>query len=210
MTFQIFVGYCKVPTLAVENSDRSSPKIRLPQPVLLEHVRHLELSLTPNFELALPCSSSSFPGETTKEEDLHDAYDFHWLRLDKFQNLKSINIWMAARGMDVHPVYQNSPNPVFVAISHLNIESLRTALANLGGSFKVTLSTPLHEDITPEDGYVEGIAPCNVRLWKRGTGDRYHPYMAPSGPTGALYGYVFARARRYVAVDEYFWAKGNG
>lgn len=201
MTFQLFVGFCKTPMLLVEHR---FPKIGgVPPPVLPDHVRHLELSLTPNLEHELPCADRS---ETPKEEDLHDAYDFHWLRLDKFQNLRSVNIWMAARGMDIHPVYEDSPDPVFVAISNLNIEPLRRSLANFGGSFEVTLSTPLHEEIAPEDGYVEGIAPSNVRLWKRGTGDWYHPYMSPSAPTAPLYGNVYAGPRRYVYVDQCFWA----
>lgn len=205
MTFQIFVGHCKEPTLAVEN--RSQPNIRFPQPVLLEHVRHLELSLPPSFEHALPCSSSSFPGETIKAEDLHDAFDFHWLRLDKFQNLRSINIWMAARAMLMHYVPPNSRDPVFVSITSLNIESLRRPLASFGGSFEVTLSMPLHKDITPEDGFVEGIAPSNVRLWKRGSGDQYHPLMLPSGPGGIWYGKIFAAQRRYVHIHPYVQAR---
>ncbi|KAM7188824.1 hypothetical protein V8F20_010434 [Naviculisporaceae sp. PSN 640] len=186
-TFQLFAGYCKTPNYAVENR---FPNIGFPRPVLLGHVRHLELSLTPNFELALPCSASSFPGETIEQEDLHDAYDFHWLRLDQFHNLRSLSIWMAARGMYIHPVFESSPDPVFVPITQLDIEHLRRSLANLGGSFKVTLSTPLHEDVMPEDGYVEGIAPSNVRLWKRGTGDWYQPDMLPGGPTSPGYGHV--------------------
>ncbi|KAM7212969.1 hypothetical protein V8F06_011623 [Rhypophila decipiens] len=199
MTFQLFAGYCKTPNCAVENRFLN---IGFPKPVLLEHVRLLELSLTPNFELVLPCSASSFPGETIKEENLHNAYDFHWLRLNRFRNLRSLNIWMAARGHDMFPLSAEDPDPVFVPITRLDTEHLMRSLANLAGSFKVTLSTPLHEEITPEDGYVEGIAPPNVRLWKRGTGDWYHPDMLPGGPTSPLYGRVSMGSRRKLKVGS--------
>ncbi|GJN81397.1 hypothetical protein PLIIFM63780_004931 [Purpureocillium lilacinum] len=136
---------------------------------LFQHARSLELSLSANFPVLLPCTVAT----DRKSGPAHGPYDFHWLKLGMFTSLSSLNIWIAARGLALR--YDGERD--FVASNQLDLEALRRMTESLSGIGSVTLSMPLGVGIEPEDGYVESLAEPGVRLWKRGTGDRFHPYL---------------------------------
>ncbi|PGH02830.1 hypothetical protein GX51_04442 [Blastomyces parvus] len=168
-SLQTFIGYCEKPPLLKNFREVISP------PALLKYTKHLELSLTPNFPLSLACAD---PDLHKPEEDRHNVYDFHWLSLDRFQCLKSIKIWIAARAHVV--VVEN--DRVFTTITELDVNALKKMLSSFAKVPSVAISTPLSKDILPEDGYVEDISQSSVRLWKRGAGDRFHCRLWPRRP----------------------------
>ncbi|UNI24169.1 hypothetical protein JDV02_009937 [Purpureocillium takamizusanense] len=136
---------------------------------LFQHARSLELSLSANFSVLLPCTVA-----TDRKSGLaHDAYDFHWLKPGMFKCLSSLNIWIAARGLALR--YDGEHD--FVAPNQLDLEALGKMTESLCGVGSVALSMPLGSGIEPQDGYVESLARPGVRLWKRGTGDRFHPHL---------------------------------
>lgn len=184
---QMFIGYCEVPPPIMNR-----PKIAVPPPAFFKYARELELSLTPNFPIVIPCADPY----CHRQEDLHNVYDFHWLRLHEFQNLSNINIWVTARGIPLRFDKEHD----FISITQLDVDAVAKALSCFGNINSITLSTPLSRDIGPEDGYVEGIARPGIRLWKRGSGDRFHPHLVPIRPGRTLDGVIRTSASRYVQV----------
>ncbi|KND92011.1 hypothetical protein TOPH_03312 [Tolypocladium ophioglossoides CBS 100239] len=169
LALPMFVGFCDTP-----------PPMK-PLPTMLslplecfKYTRSLELSLSADFPIMLPCANAL----DRRSGHPHDVYDFHWLRLDQFQNLSNLNIWIAARG-NLRRSGECYKECDFVCVNQLDIDALRRALASFSRVDSVTLSTPLGGNIGPEDGYVEGIAAPGIRVWKRGTGDRFHPTLIP-------------------------------
>ncbi|SPO00296.1 uncharacterized protein DNG_03141 [Cephalotrichum gorgonifer] len=84
---QFFVGYCQKPVNPKLDIQPTQP------PAFFKYARKLELSLPADFPVAIPCVVP----ELSKQEHLHDVYDFHWLWLDKFHSLSSVKIWIASR-----------------------------------------------------------------------------------------------------------------
>lgn len=118
------------------------------------------------------CANSDIPGIKRR----HKVYDFHWLRLGRFEKLQNINIWIAARSI----TYRDSDD-TFFGIKGFSVDGLRAILTAFSHIKSVTLITPLGPSVAPQEGDVEGIAPLGVRLYKRGTGDRFHPYLTNPG-----------------------------
>ncbi|OBT68525.1 hypothetical protein VE03_01817 [Pseudogymnoascus sp. 23342-1-I1] len=106
-------------------------------------------------------------------EDPTCAAKPHWLRLDKFQSLHSLNIWISARANA--RCLERALNHPFTGITELDTDALQQALSHLRRVPKVTLSTPLAPSVGPEEeGFVEGLG---ARVYKRGDGDWFHPPM---------------------------------
>lgn len=178
-------------------------KLRIPPPGLFRYSTMLEISLSAAFSSQFYCSDRSEPrlapdGHDAEPNPLHNPYNFHWLRLGQFDNLRSLKIWVAARG-------QCLPNECqFVATPDLTTGAVRSILENLGSSkvVSVLVSMPLAEDIGPAedgyvDGYVEGVSPRRgVQLWKRGSGDRFHPFLAPISNLSRTDGVIYISAWR--------------
>lgn len=196
-SWQSFVGFCPQ-----DARMRNWPKVVDLQPhAFPKYCKHLELSMTPFFPCLITCSS---PVRTPQLDRPHDPYDFHWLRLDLFQNLQSIKIWVTARSTKV----LKGPNgrgtyPDFVKITDLNIDELRKALSCFAGVSDFVISTPLSNDVGPEDGLVKGITvQKHHRVWKRGTGDIFHPRLSPNFGRGGLSGLIYTSVVRYESPES--------
>lgn len=190
VALQLFIGHCKIPPPL-----RSWPKMPITPPAFFKHATSLELSLTPNFPLVLPCADT---GICEEGESLHDVYDFHWLRLDEFQKLSSLKIWLAARGHTVKFFGDHT----FLCITQLSGNAIKNLPPYFSSVSSVEISTPLNQEIEPEDGYVEELTKPEFKLWKRGNGDKFHPSLVPIQPGGSLDGLIYTRAARYVQASD--------
>lgn len=158
--FQMFLGYCQ-PLM-----EDVAQKIVTP-PAFLKYARTLELSLSADFPSYLACARPDVSRDLR-----HEVYDFHWLRLDLFQNLQSLNIWISARAF-THCLSDADQTHPFTGITELDTDALEQALSHLRRVPSVTLSTPLAPSVGPkEEGFLDGV---KTRVYKRGEGDRFHP-----------------------------------
>lgn len=150
----------------------------VPPPAFHTYGRHLELSLNPVFSTELSCSS---PMITPVEQERHCSLDFYGLRLDLLENLTTVDVWVAARCTHLI-VDRDGENldPKPYDITTLSVWKLKQALSHLGLEKNITISTPLSECVEPQDGYIEHdeLYP-GLRIWRRGTGDLYHPALYP-------------------------------
>ncbi|KAK2024425.1 hypothetical protein LX32DRAFT_569896 [Colletotrichum zoysiae] len=162
-TIQMFFGHC-----ALHPAIRTLKTGETP-PAFFKHARRFELSLSPDFPALLMCANYDLPGIPRR----HNVYDFHWLRLGQFQNLQSVRIWIAARSVTCGIEADGNLR----GIKQFNADALRDVLAAFGTVGSVTLSTPLSQSLSPEEGYVSVGAAPSVRLYKRGSGDRFHPFL---------------------------------
>ncbi|KFY33738.1 hypothetical protein V494_07372 [Pseudogymnoascus sp. VKM F-4513 (FW-928)] len=169
-TIQMFLGYCQ-PKPRME----SWSNIGITPPGLFKYARSLEFSFTPDVPKLLNCARYDIPGIEVR----HEFFDFHWLHLPKFQNLRNINIWITARSL----LPQGSMDGI-TGITELDVDALQRVLAHLDPVANVTLSTPLGPRVGAEDGYVEGF---KARVYKRGSGDRFHPMLYPPLEQGGQY-----------------------
>lgn len=145
-------------------------------PAVLKHTRNLEFSLTPNFPLLLHCANVDLPGI----DSWHEVYDFHWLHLNWFENLQSVKIWIAARSSQPmnFPIGGPDGPQDFRGIKEFDIDSLKDMLKPFENVKSVTLSTPLSPNLGPQvEGYVDSQDIFPVRLYKRSTGDHFHPAL---------------------------------
>ncbi|KAF4809411.1 hypothetical protein CGCSCA5_v011402 [Colletotrichum siamense] len=162
---QMFFGYCELHPIV-----KTFPKIGITPPAFFKYARNVELSLSPCFNLELLCANFDLPGIPRR----HDVYDFHWLRLDRFEYLQTFNIWIASRcTSNRYPSKYDS----FSGIKGLDKRNLSDLLAPFSLIGSVTISTPLSSNIEPEEGFVEDVVVPGFRLYKRGSGDRFHPIL---------------------------------
>jgi hypothetical protein len=122
----------------------------------------------------LHCANIDLPGI----DSCHEVYDFHWLRLDWFQNLQSIKIWIAARSSKPinFPIGGPDGPQDFRGIKEFDMENLKDMLKPFKNVKSLTLSTPLSPNLGPQgEGYVDSDGIIPVRLYKRSTGDHFHP-----------------------------------
>ncbi|KAK1976567.1 hypothetical protein LZ30DRAFT_734284 [Colletotrichum cereale] len=136
----------------------------------LKHARRLELSLSPDFPTLLICAKYDLPGISRR----HNAYDFHWLRFDRFRSLQSVRIWIAARAV----TYGIETDSSFRGIKKFDADALKHVLASFRTVGSVTLSTPLSQSMSSREGYVGVGAVPSVQLYKRGLRDRFHSFMS--------------------------------
>ncbi|KAH9208164.1 hypothetical protein DL95DRAFT_467953 [Leptodontidium sp. 2 PMI_412] len=140
---QIFFGYC-----ANNPALKKLPEMPTP-PAFFKYTRSLELSLSPDFPKHLLCANIDLPGI----ERRHEVYDFHWLRLDQFENLKRVNIWIASRSISCRVDSNNS----FRGIKEFDFEELRKLLTPFKNIKSFTMSTPLGPSVGLEEGIVKGV-----------------------------------------------------
>ncbi|KAG7132983.1 hypothetical protein HYQ45_008780 [Verticillium longisporum] len=187
-TVQMWFGYC-----ALSPFMQAWPKRGLTPPAFYKYARTFELSLFPTFPLDLLCATKDLPGLPMR----HAVYDFHWLRLDRFEHLTNVNIWIESRSL--MPLPEDALS--FSGIKHFSRETLHEALACFSSVPSVTISTALGPGIGPEDdGRVEDIAPPGVTLFKRGLGDRFHPYLNAIMPGKPLDGLIHTCVQREVRL----------
>lgn len=196
-SWQSFIGFCDQ-----DARMKNWPKVDLQPHAFPKYCKHLELSMTPFFPCLITCSS---PMRAPQPDRPHDPYNFHWLRLGNFQNLQSIKIWVTARstkvlrGPDGRVTYPN-----FKRITDLDMDELRQVLSCFAGVNEFVISTPLSNDIGPEDGIVEGVTiRPHHRVWKRGTGDFFHPRLSPNFGRGGLSGLIYTSIVRYEITALY-------
>jgi hypothetical protein len=193
---QMFFGYCKVPPLMLELRRES-----IAPPGFFKHARKFELSLTPDFPLLMACVIFDIPGL----EKRHEAWDFHWLHLERFENLSSVDIWVPARSTTMS-IDEGAREAPFRGITELGINELAEVLGHLKCAGSVTVSTPLASSIKPEDGYVDGLP---VRTWKRGTGDRFHATLSMIQPGGVFDGWIHTSQSRCVCCSGLPWSSNS-
>ncbi|KAK1579561.1 uncharacterized protein LY79DRAFT_564100 [Colletotrichum navitas] len=162
-TIEMFFGHCALHSAMKTVETGGTP------PAFFKYARRLELSLSPDFPALLMCANYDLPGIPRR----HDVYDFHWLRLDQFRNLHSLHIWIAARSLTCGIEADGSLR----GIKEFDADALKDVLASFGTVGSVTLSTPLSQSISPREGYASVGAVPGVRLYKRGEGDRFHPFL---------------------------------
>ncbi|KAL9615935.1 MAG: hypothetical protein Q9160_009135 [Pyrenula sp. 1 TL-2023] len=164
---QMFFGYC---TLHPFMKTWSKPVVTVRPPAFYQHARHLEISLSPDFPMLLWCANFDVP----ELERRHEAWDFHWLRLDRFQKLQSIRIWISARSITSRLDSDNN----FLGVKQLETAALKNVLASFEHIDSFTLSTPLGLTVGPEDeGFVDDVSAPGIHVYKRGTGDNFHPFL---------------------------------
>lgn len=179
---QMFFGQCWVHPIN---------KTGITPPGFYKYARTLELSLSPDFPQSVICADQFLSIVRPR----HQLYDFHWLWLDKFQNLHTLNIWISARA-NMMALDSGAHGHPYTGIIELNTDALEQVLSHLSRVTTVTLSTPLAPGVGPEEGYVEGV---KARVYKRGDGDRFYPRLYDeSYPDSIRYGTIHTSPTRYV------------
>jgi len=140
-------------------------------PCFHKFARSFELSLAPDFGRSFICGNKN--RLTSVAEDPHEGYDLHWLHLSRFQNLNSVKIWISARSK----THRFDPQEVVLGIKELDVATLTRFLGVFRDIASVTVSAPLGPSFSPSEGLVENFALPNVTLYKRGSGDRFHPWL---------------------------------
>lgn len=137
------------------------------------HVRRLEIALGSDFVTDRDNLDQALP----KLGKPLDTLNLHSLRLDCFGNLQQLNIWVSAR-----PSRKPIHGRLGPGITEIRADSLKRALDSFKAIKRVTISSPLHSSIEPDEGFVEGLALPGHQFWKRSVGDRAHPVMGYSMP----------------------------
>jgi hypothetical protein len=166
MTIQAWFGYCQLrPEWEVVFEGHGTP------PAFHKHARSFELSLNPDFGRSFICGNvlRSLP----MTEHPHDGYDFHWLHLSHFKSLRTVKIWVGARSKE----HRFDSKEIVFGIKELDEDAFAKCLTPFKNIESVTISTPLGPSFEPEDGLVKSLAVPNVTLYKRGSGDRFHPWL---------------------------------
>ena len=182
---QMWLGYCQLHPFM-----KTWPKLGVTPPGFYKYARSLEISLSPDFPAIVLCANYDIPGL----ERRHDVYDFHWLRLERFRNLRKLDIWISARSL-TWSVQDGESRYNFTGITEFDIDDLKDIVGHLRGAASVTLSTPLGQSVGPDYGFVEGVG---ARLYKRGTGDRFHPPLYLIEPGGTFDNVIHTSLTRYV------------
>lgn len=189
----MLAGFCRLPP----RWDRNPAP---PIPAFFEYARQVEICLPANFAANVPCSAPDL-----LEGPLHDGLDFHWLRLDRFRNLSSLKLWFTSRDAAFLGDIDRPPLPRAPLLVSLGADSLEVALWNLSRIKSVEVSAALHQDVKTvtgeEDGFVERVGPPNIRIWKRGTGDRYHSWIG-SITEGGIGDGMLMHTNRYVSAPD--------
>ncbi|OBT92177.2 hypothetical protein VE01_10051 [Pseudogymnoascus verrucosus] len=190
-TIQTFLGYC-----ALHPAIKKRSKQGITPPAFFKHARSLELALMPDFPSALLCAAYDLPDLPHR----HSVYDFHWLHLPRFQNLQNLNIWVSARSLTMADP-KSDQSYGFTGITEHDAAALEGILTHLSPVAKVTLSTPLAPSVGPpeeEEGYLDGV---KARVYKRGSGDRFHPPLYPIEPGGRFDGVIYTSPTREVRLS---------
>lgn len=172
------------------------------RPAFYKYARKLEISLNANFAKSIACTDPQYH----RHNEIHSPFDFHWLHVARFEHLTTLKIWITARNakyrIDSHQLLRRIP-----LLGDLTMDALRNALKVMACVDSVVLSTPLRDYITTvdgaEDGPVDLNLPLNIRIWKRGAGDKYHPWLGPIQPDSAADGMLIISPKRYCAWPSF-------
>ncbi|KAM0332534.1 hypothetical protein ACHAQA_002817 [Verticillium albo-atrum] len=187
-TIQMFFGYC-----AMHPIMQAWPKHGITPPAFYKHARRFELSLFPTFPLDLQCAQMDLPGL----EKRHEVYDFHWLQLNRFENLQNVYIWIEARSL--YPLGDDQLD--FTGIKKFTSEELCKAFSPFEHLDSATISTPLGISAGQEhEAFVDGVVAGRISLFKRGTGDLFHPYLNAIHPGHSLDGWIHTSIRKEVRL----------
>lgn len=186
LTIQMFFGSCHIPEVW------KAYHMSMVPPAFFRYAQHVELSLQPHFPMSFSCANRDLPGVPHR----HEVYDFHWLRLDQFDNLQSLKLWIASRS----PSGFERKDLKFLGIKQFDLDGLKSLMARFAPVKSVTLSTPLSSVLGPEEGDVEGLAVPGVRVYKRGSGDRFHPFLWMLSTRGAGSNRIHTCAAMYVEL----------
>jgi hypothetical protein len=165
-TIQAWFGVCPVPS-----EWKPVFKGHIPPPAFFNYGRSFELSLAPDFGRSLICGNKN--RLDCIAEHPHDGYDFHWLHLPLFHNLHTVKIWVSARSK----THRFDPQEIVFGIKELDMTSLADSMSAFRRIASVTISTPLGPSFEIEEGVVNDFVLSNVTLYKRGSGDRFHPWL---------------------------------
>ncbi|CAH0026178.1 unnamed protein product [Clonostachys rhizophaga] len=114
LALERFIGVCQPnATRELRTNDKNKPA------GFLKYTRNLELTLSPLFHLDISCFKTHERGSA---ENLHNPYDFHWLKLGQFENLTSLKIWASAREFRF---YNLSYDVYMKIINELDLEGLK-------------------------------------------------------------------------------------
>lgn len=84
-------------------------------------------------------------------------------------------------------------------LDQFDMDELRKTLSSFDNLDEFIISTPLAENIGPEDGYVQDVMKKpNHQVWKRGTGDLFHPMMDIDLGTGGPISQIISTPDRTV------------
>lgn len=87
-------------------------------------------------------------------------------------------------------------------MDQFSMDELQKAMSTFDNLDEFIISTPLAENIEPEDGYVQDVTDKpNHHVWKRGTGDHFHPHMDMDLGTGGPRTQVLTSPERCVCPD---------
>ncbi|KAH6995776.1 hypothetical protein BKA56DRAFT_141042 [Ilyonectria sp. MPI-CAGE-AT-0026] len=170
--FQVFAGCCEWPPMT-----NDWLKMPVQPPAFPKHVRLLELSTHPQFPLQMTCSTAYL---TVNPNNLHNPYDFHWLKWELFEKLQSIKIQVAARSTMWFPK-PDGRDVTCVMVNDLHFDELKRAATIFDHLDEFILSTPLKGDVVPEETFIKHISQNpSCRVWSRGTGDAFRFSSTPS------------------------------
>lgn len=184
VTYQMFMGVCPGEADSDSNEEeqeeqhvaqREEP--HNPPPQFMQHTRELDLSMSMEFPMQMPCSAE-LEAEVEAGLGKHSAYDFHWLQLDKLASCRKVNLWIA---------FDRPPHCMFYGryITDKSPNFLRKSLMAFepADHVQVTLSTPLSFYVGPLQacGAVDELSRPNVRVWKR---DNYVVDISPTDDIG--------------------------
>lgn len=162
----MFFGYCEL-----HPETKAIPKLSITPPAFFKYTRSLEFSLSPDFPKLLLCANFDLPGI----EHRHEVYDFHWMRLNRFENIESVNVWISSRALTCR--VDSDDDDLFRGIKEFGANEIKELLAPFKHIRSFALSTPLGSSVGPQEGIVEGVVPSRGRLYKRGSGDKFHPFL---------------------------------
>ncbi|KAK7210814.1 hypothetical protein V2G26_017992 [Clonostachys chloroleuca] len=192
LALERFIGVCQPnPTGDLRTNDNKPAGF-------LELARNLELMLSLLFHLDVSYFKTHERGSA---ESFHNPCDFHWLKLGQFENLTSIKIWASAREFRFCDL---SYAVNFKILNERDLEGLKNFFSPLANVQEILLSSPFEKEIQPEDGLVGGItARPSHRVWKRGSGDAFHPSME------FIYGYNKPHASVLRYVEKFGQPRGK-
>jgi hypothetical protein len=165
-SIQAWFGYCQlVPEWDLVFGGHVTP------PAFHRYARNFELSLDPDFGRSFICGN--IIKDLPLAEHPHDGYDFHWLHLSRFKQLRTVSIWVGARSKT--PRFDSKE--IVFGIKELDVKAFAKSLSPFQAIASLTISTPLGPSFEPDEGLVTNFALPDVVLYKRGFGDKFHPWL---------------------------------
>jgi hypothetical protein len=86
-----------------------------------------------------------------------------------------VNIWVDARSKE----HKFDAKEIAIGIKELGVKAFTKSVSAFKNLESVTISMPLGPSFEPDDGLVKDFAVANVTLYKRESGDRFHPTLNP-------------------------------